>query len=39
MKNCNSNYSNLGLKGNAANLMVNSQCETLRGLKHKNNIK
>ena len=34
---CSSNYSNLGLKGNQANLMVNSQCESLEQLKNKNN--
>jgi hypothetical protein len=33
---CGSNYSNLGLKGNKANIMVNSQCETLEALKNKN---
>ena len=33
---CSSNYSNLGLKGNQANLMVNSQCESLEHLKNKN---
>jgi hypothetical protein len=33
---CGSNYSNLGLKGNKANRMVNSQCETLETLKNKN---
>tara|TARA_B100000780_G_scaffold148955_1_gene104113 strand:- start:3516 stop:3950 length:435 start_codon:yes stop_codon:yes gene_type:complete len=33
---CGSNYSNLGVKGNAANIMVNSQCETLQTLKNKN---
>tara|TARA_B110000259_G_scaffold170023_1_gene200394 strand:- start:25870 stop:26295 length:426 start_codon:yes stop_codon:yes gene_type:complete len=33
---CGSNYSNLGVKGNKANIMVNSQCETLETLKNKN---
>ena len=33
---CSSNYSNLGLKGNAANEMVNSQCESLNQLRNKN---
>lgn len=33
---CSSNHSNLGVKGNMANIMVNSQCETLRTLKNKN---
>jgi hypothetical protein len=33
---CGSNYSNLGVKGNKANIMVNSQCETLEALKNKN---
>tara|TARA_B110000444_G_scaffold209390_1_gene204207 strand:+ start:4463 stop:4897 length:435 start_codon:yes stop_codon:yes gene_type:complete len=37
MNKCGSNYSNLGVKGNTANIMVNSQCETLEGLKNKNN--
>ena len=37
MHNCSSNYSNLGLKGNRANVMVNSQCESLEQLKNKNN--
>tara|TARA_X000000368_G_scaffold417636_1_gene414594 strand:+ start:3043 stop:3498 length:456 start_codon:yes stop_codon:yes gene_type:complete len=37
MHNCSSNYSNLGLKGNQANVMVNSQCESLEQLKNKNN--
>ncbi len=36
MHHCSSNYSNLGLKGNQANLMVNSQCESLEYLKNKN---
>lgn len=36
MHHCSSNYSNLGLKGNKANLMVNSQCESLEHLKNKN---
>ena len=36
MSNCSSNHSNLGLKGNKSNLMVNSQCENIRNLKHKN---
>ena len=36
MHHCSSNYSNLGLKGNQANLMVNSQCESLEHLKNKN---
>ena len=36
MHNCSSNYSNLGVKGNKANLMVNSQCESLEHLKNKN---
>lgn len=36
MNNCSSNYSNLGVKGNMANIMVNSQCESLQTLKNKN---
>ena len=36
MHHCSSNYSNLGVKGNKANLMVNSQCESLEHLKNKN---
>ena len=36
MHHCSSNYSNLGVKGNKANLMVNSQCESLEYLKNKN---
>ena len=37
MHRCSSNFSNNGLKGNQANLMVNSQCETLEYLKNRNN--
>ena len=33
---CASNFSNIGVDGNNANLMVNSQCETIRTLKNKN---
>ena len=33
---CSSHHSNLGVKGNMANIMVNSQCETLRTLENKN---
>ena len=36
MNNCSSNYSNLGVNGNEANIMVNSQCESLNTLKNKN---
>ena len=36
MHHCSSNFSNLGLKGNQANIMVNSQCESLEHLKNKN---
>lgn len=36
MNKCSSNYSNLGLKGNKSNIMVNSQCESLEHLKNKN---
>ena len=36
MYQCSSNYSNLGLKGNEVNIMVNSQCESLEYLKNKN---
>jgi len=36
MNKCSSNFSNVGVKGNKANLMVNSQCESLEHLKNKN---
>ena len=36
MHHCASNYSNLGVEGNKANIMVNSQCESLEHLKNKN---
>jgi hypothetical protein len=34
--NCGSNYSNLGVPGNSANIMANTQCEAINKLKDKN---
>tara|TARA_B100001175_G_C19510122_1_gene643241 strand:- start:1354 stop:1773 length:420 start_codon:yes stop_codon:yes gene_type:complete len=36
MHHCSSNFSNIGVEGNKANIMVNSQCEGLKQLKSKN---
>jgi len=36
MHHCGSNFSNIGVEGNKANIMVNSQCEGLKQLKSKN---
>lgn len=36
MHHCSSNFSNIGVKGNKANKLVNSQCESLEYLKNKN---
>lgn len=36
MHHCGSNFSNIGVEGNKANIMVNSQCEGLKQLKNKN---
>tara|TARA_B110000008_G_C16866776_1_gene523037 strand:+ start:296 stop:715 length:420 start_codon:yes stop_codon:yes gene_type:complete len=36
MHHCSSNFSNIGVEGNKANIMVNSQCESLKQLKNKN---
>jgi hypothetical protein len=36
MHHCSSNFSNVGVEGNKANIMVNAQCEGLKQLKSKN---
>ena len=36
MHHCGSNFSNIGVEGNKANIIVNSQCEGLKQLKSKN---
>lgn len=36
LNNCSSNFSNIGVKGNKANILVNSQCESIEHLKNKN---
>tara|TARA_B100001769_G_scaffold267001_1_gene253883 strand:+ start:1069 stop:1488 length:420 start_codon:yes stop_codon:yes gene_type:complete len=36
MHHCGSNFSNIGVEGNKANIIVNSQCEGLKQIKNKN---